>query len=126
MEPQAYWIAFSLVKGIGAVRLKGLLNAFGNLENAWNARPQELQEAGLPEKIIENLQRIRKGVDLDALLFNLESKGIQTLTWEDAAYPRRLKEIDQPPPVLYVRGDVLLEDEWAVAIVGTRRMTVYG
>jgi DNA processing protein len=126
MESRAYWIAFSLVKGIGAVRLKGLLAMFGNLEKAWNARAEDLREAGLSEKIIENVQRIRKGVDLDALLFNLDAKGIQAFTWEDAAYPRRLKEIDQPPPVLYVRGEILMEDEWAVAIVGTRRMTVYG
>ena len=48
------------------------------------------------------------------------------LTWEEDAYPRRLKEIDQPPPVLYLRGDLLPADEWAVAIVGTRRITAYG
>lgn len=126
MDPRAYWIAFSLVRGIGAVRLKGLLTAFGSLENAWGASGPDLLAAGLSEKILENLQRIRRSVDLDALLFSLESRGIQALTWEDANYPRRLKEIDQPPPVLYVRGDVLLEDEWSVAIVGTRRMTVYG
>lgn len=126
MEPRAYWIAFSLVKGIGAVRFKGLLNSFGDLETAWNARFMDLLQAGLSEKIVENIQRIRKSVDLEGLLYNLESKGIQVLTWEDPAYPRRLKEIDQPPPVLYTRGEILLEDEWAVAIVGTRRMTVYG
>ena len=48
------------------------------------------------------------------------------LTWEDAAYPHRLKEIDQPPPVLYLRGEILDEDGWCVAMVGTRRITVYG
>ena len=56
----------------------------------------------------------------------IASKGITVLTWEEDAYPRRLKEIEQPPPVLYLRGDLLPADEWAVAIVGTRRITAYG
>lgn len=126
MEPRAYWVGFSLVKGIGAVRLRGLLEVFGNLENAWNAPLNDLRSVGLSEKILENFQKVRKGVDLETMLFNLEVKGIQAITWEDANYPRRLKQIDQPPPVLYVRGEIRLEDEWAVAIVGTRRVTVYG
>lgn len=126
MEPRAYWVGFSLVKGIGAVRLRGLLEVFGNLEAAWNAPLNDLRSVGLSEKILENFQKVRKGVDLETMLFNLEAKGIQAITWEDANYPRRLKQIDQPPPVLYVRGEIRLEDEWAVAIVGTRRVTVYG
>jgi DNA processing protein len=44
----------------------------------------------------------------------------------DEAYPQRLKEIDQPPPVLYLRGELSTEDDWAVAIVGSRRVTPYG
>jgi DNA processing protein len=51
---------------------------------------------------------------------------IKILTWKDAAYPQRLKEIEQPPPVLYVRGEYLPDDLYAVAIVGTRRVTPYG
>jgi DNA processing protein len=56
----------------------------------------------------------------------IEQQGITVLTWEDELYPRRLKEIDQPPPVLYTRGELVETDEWAVAIVGTRRVTAYG
>ncbi len=65
-------------------------------------------------------------VDLESVLQRIQSKGISILTWEDETYPRRLKEIDQPPPVLYLRGSLLPADEWAVAIVGTRRITAYG
>jgi DNA processing protein len=56
----------------------------------------------------------------------MQTQGINILTWEDENYPRRLKDIDQPPPVLYLRGDLAPGDEWAVAIVGTRRITSYG
>ncbi len=126
LDPRAYWVGFNLVKGIGSVRFKSLLDAFGDAEAAWNASPQALAQAGLGSKIVENFQRVRNGVSLEQVWERIQSVGVQLLTWEDAAYPRRLKEIDQPPPVLYVRGSLLPEDEWAVAVVGTRRVTPYG
>jgi len=121
-----YWVALNLVKGIGAVRFKALLEAFGTPEAAWNASSEALLQAGLSQKIVESFQRVRKGVSLDQIWERLQSLGVTVLTWDDDAYPPHLKEIDQPPPVLYVRGNVLPEDEWAVAIVGTRRVTAYG
>ena len=119
-------MGFNLVKGIGSVRLQGLLSFFGNLEIAWQAPPEAFTEAGLSSKVIENLVRVRGEVDLEAELERILSRNIQVLTWESNEYPRRLKEIHQPPPVIYVRGNLTLEDEWAVAIVGTRRVTAYG
>jgi DNA processing protein len=65
-------------------------------------------------------------VNLEQIWERIQAQNIQVLTWEDEEYPRRLKEIEQPPPVLYLRGDLKLEDDWAVAIVGTRRITAYG
>ncbi|MEA4909496.1 MAG: DNA-processing protein DprA, partial [Anaerolineaceae bacterium] len=126
MDPKPYWIGFNLVKGVGAVRLKALLEYFGSLEIAWQASPETLRAAGLPQKVVQNLVRVRQDVRLDQLYARIQNQGIQVMTWEDELYPRRLKEIDQPPPVLYLKGDLKLEDEWAVAIVGTRRVTVYG
>lgn len=121
-----YWVGFNMVKGIGAVRFKTLLEAFGSAEAAWNASPQALQDAGLSAKIVEAFQRVHKGVSLEQVAERMQNLGIQVLTWDDEAYPRHLKEIDQPPPVLYVRGNLSPEDDWAVAIVGTRKVTAYG
>lgn len=121
-----YWIGFSLVKGIGAVRFRALLDYFGRPELAWQAPPEALRAAGLSPKIIENFQRVHSEVSLEQVWERLLAQGITVLTWEDAAYPRHLKEIEQPPPVLYLRGELQAEDEWAVAIVGTRRITAYG
>ena len=56
----------------------------------------------------------------------LERYGVNAFTWHDPGYPARLKEIYDYPPVLYVRGSLLPEDEWCLAVVGTRRATVYG
>lgn len=126
IDPKAYWVGFNLVKGIGAVRLRNLIQHFGDVETAWHASPQEMRAAGLGPKLIETMQQVRAGVSLELVWERVHSLGIQVLTWEDEAYPRRLKEIDQPPPVLYLRGNLLPEDEWAVAIVGTRGITAYG
>ncbi len=126
MDSKAYWVGFNLVKGIGAVRLRQVLDFFGSLEIAWNSPADGLLAAGLTSKIAENLQQVRKQVDLNLVMSNIEKKGIKILTWEDADYPRRLKEINQPPPVLFIDGSINVEDDWAVAVVGTRRVTPYG
>jgi DNA processing protein len=125
-DARQFWIGFNLVKGIGAVRFRTLLETFGDAESAWNASSNDLMQAGLSPKIVENLLKIRSQISLDKIWERIQNQGIQVLTWEDEAYPRHLKNIDQPPPVLYVRGDLLPEDEWAVAVVGTRRVTAYG
>jgi DNA processing protein len=119
-------VGFSLVKGIGAVRFQALLETFGDLQTAWNAPAQSLMAAGLNPRLVENLVHIRAQVSLESVWEKIQQQGIQVLTWEDENYPRRLKEIAQPPPVLYLRGELRVEDEWAVAVVGTRRLTAYG
>lgn len=126
MENTIFWIGFNLVKGIGAVRFKALLDYFGDAGTAWQASPQALQAAGLSPKLVKNLLKIRSQVSLELVWERMQTQGINILTWEDENYPRRLKDIDQPPPVLYLRGDLTPGDEWAVAIVGTRRITSYG
>ena len=126
MDDKRYWIGFTLVKGIGAVRFQRLLDRFGDAESAWKADPAELAAAGLGLKLIERLVEVREKIDLTRFWDQVQSKGIQVLTWMDEAYPQRLKEIEQPPPVLYLRGELSPEDDWAVAIVGTRRVTPYG
>ncbi|HEU4744490.1 MAG TPA: DNA-processing protein DprA [Anaerolineales bacterium] len=126
MIDKRYWIGFNLIKGIGAVRMQALIKHFGDLEIAWKAAPIDLARAGLTRKVIERIVQARQNVDLEKIWAKIESQGIKILTWEDETYPQRLKEIDQPPPVLYIRGEYLPDDLFAVAIVGTRRVTAYG
>jgi DNA processing protein len=126
MDERLYWVGFNLVKGIGAVRFKALLDHFGTAETAWNASPAELAAVGLGVKIVERFTDIRRDVDLVRFSDQIDRQGIVILTWNDESYPPHLKEIDQPPPVLYVRGEITMEDHWSVAIVGTRQVTAYG
>ncbi len=125
-DAKKYWVGLNLVKGIGAVRFSSLLDYFGDAETAWNASPASLRDAGLPEKIIEALQFTRAETVLDQLWEKIATENISVLTWDDDTYPRRLKEIIQPPPVIYVRGRLIIEDEWSIAVVGTRRVSTYG
>jgi DNA processing protein len=126
MYDKKFWIGFNLIKGIGAVRMQALIQYFGDLEDAWKASPLDLAQAGLGKKLIERVIQAREGVDLEKLWDKIQTQGIKILTWQDESYPQRLKEIDQPPPVLYIRGEYLPDDLYAVAIVGTRRVTPYG
>ncbi len=126
MVDKRYWVGFNLIRGIGAVRMQNLINHFMDLESAWHASPTELAQAGLGSKLIERCIQARDQFDLDQIWENINSLGIQILTWADESYPVRLKEIEQPPPVLYIRGDYLQDDLFAVAVVGTRRITPYG
>ena len=126
MNEKRYWVGFNLVKGIGAVRLQGLRDHFGDLALAWQAPVDALQAAGLSLKLALRVEQMRTDADLDRILAQAEAQGIEILTWDDEFYPPRLKEIDQPPPVLYMRGTLTAEDSWAVAVVGTRRISAYG
>lgn len=121
-----YWIGFTLVKGIGSVRFKQILSYFGDLSIAWQAPKEAFVEAGLPGRALENFLQIRKEINLDAVFDSILAKDIKVLTLKDKDYPKLLREIDQSPPVLYIRGSLLPEDEFAVALVGTRKVTSYG
>ncbi len=121
-----YWVGFNIVPQIGPARFRALLDHFGTLEAAWQADSRELQASGLDRRSLANLLAARRALDLDRELERIERAGVTVLTWEDEAYPSRLREVSTPPPVLYLRGSLLPDDEWAVAVVGTRHPSAYG
>jgi DNA processing protein len=126
LDPLAYWIGFNQVRGIGPARMRALLDAFGTIEAAWFAPEDALREIGLDRRAIASLLDARRRLDLAAELTRIRRAGVRVLSWDDPAYPRLLLTINDPPPVLYVRGELCLEDAWAVAMVGTRTASVYG
>ncbi len=126
MNDRKYWIGFNKVRGIGPAKMRALLDHFGQLEAAWNAPRAELAEAGLDKRALDSLEAARASLDLDALVAEVDRAGFKTLCWDDEQYPRRLREIENPPPVLFLRGDLTQADDGAVAIVGTRRAAAYG
>lgn len=126
MDNLRYWVGFNLVRGIGPVRLRALLDIFGDVRSAWEASEKSLRATRLDRRALKNLLATRKQVDLDAVLRQVERIGGQVLTWETPGYPLLLRQIPDPPPVIFVRGEIIPADEWAVAVIGTRKATVYG
>ncbi|MBC7251367.1 MAG: DNA-protecting protein DprA [Anaerolineae bacterium] len=126
MADLRYWVAFNIVPHIGPAKVQALLDYFGDLATAWKADVHDLRQAGLDRRAVNNLLAARKSLDLDAELAKIARLGVRVLTWADEDYPPLLRNIYHPPPVLYVRGELRPEDEWAVAVVGTRRATAYG
>lgn len=126
MSEDKYWIGFNIVRGIGPAKFQALLDHFGDLSAAWKATADELRAAGIDSRALQSLLTTREKLDLDAEAARLEKAGVQVITWQSPEYPDRLRHIYHPPPVLYLRGTLAPADEWSVAVVGTRRATVYG
>ena len=126
MTDVKHWVALSLIPNLGAVRFRLLEDHFRSLEAAWTASVGELKAAGVDDKTARAIVTHRADISPDGEMEKLQKAGVRALTWNDSSYPPRLKEIHDPPPVLYVRGEVLPEDERSVAVVGTRKATSYG
>nr|MBA3414843.1 DNA-protecting protein DprA [Chloroflexia bacterium] len=120
-----YWVAFHHAKFIGPARMARLVDRFGDLGEAW-AAPAPSLRAVLDERSLESVLKLRAEFEPDREWERMERAGIAALCLPDRRYPRLLREIPAPPPVLYVRGALVPEDETAGAIVGTRRSTAAG
>ena len=121
-----YWIAFTRVPFVGRVRIGLLEERFGSLEAAWGASAGELRAAGLDTRVVSAITEVRTQIDPHDELDRVQKAGVDVLTWHDPTYPRLLREIDDLPPVLYVRGELTDDDQRSVTIVGTRKPTAYG
>lgn len=126
MEAVRYYLGFNLTPGIGPARLSRLIEYFGSVRAAWEAPASALAATGLDARTCEALMALRARLDLDAELERVWRAGASLLCLEDADYPALLREIPQPPPLIYIRGSLAVCDDWAVAVVGTRRPTSYG
>ena len=128
MEPEQlrYWLAFNRIRLIGRARFKLLGSYFDSMEAAWNASESELRAAGLDGRAIRYVMDGRQKVVPDVEMERLLESGINAYTWHDEEYPARLKEIYDLPPVIYVKGNLIPDDERSIAVVGTRGPSYYG
>ena len=116
-----HWLALRTVSGIGAVTANDLIQRFGDIEAVFDASDREL--LAVPRITAEVVESLRNIVwdSLEAEMFSLSEEGIDILTWDDDDYPKNLRQSRDGPPLLFIRGDLLPEDERAVALVGTRQ-----
>lgn len=99
-DQQRYWFALNKVKGIGPVRFKALIETFGDPKTVWNAGESQLRAASLGAPVVESLLEVRKSLDFERVAEELDKHQVKLFTWEDEAYPRRLKDINRSPPLL--------------------------
>jgi DNA processing protein len=121
----AGWLQLSLTPGLGAATLRGLLSKFGLPENILAAGRGELaRHAGA--EALRALESEAVALAVEKALAWLEQPGNAVVTLADAAYPRLLLEIADPPALLYCRGRVELLNQPALAVVGSRNATAQG
>jgi DNA processing protein len=125
-DDRPYWVLLSTVAGIGPNRFRRLLELCGSAQAAWHASDAQLVAAGLERRSTTSLRQVRETLTVSSALAHLARYGIDFLTWLDDRYPRRLREIVDPPPVIFVRGRLCSVDDVSVALVGTRRASTYG
>ncbi|GAB4324678.1 MAG: DNA-processing protein DprA [Phototrophicales bacterium] len=126
LDEQAYWLGFSLIPGIGSKRILSLLHQFGSLKAAWHASDSDIKQAQLGDKTTHTFLKKRGKIDLQTYLKQVKAVGAWLLIYTDTRYPKLLRQLDDPPAVLYVRGTLQPSDSQALGIVGTRKATRYG
>ena len=114
-----HWLALSRTPRMGVVTVRRCLEFFSSVEKIFSATTAELQAAGLTP-LQRNLLKKIDWQQVDNDLLWLEKNNSRLLTWDDADYPPLLREIYDPPYVIYVQGDVALLSKRQMAIVGTR------
>jgi len=123
---KVHWLALTQIVGIGGVTARRLLARFGSVEAVFEATVEELDAV---PRISKRMARAIKEAPLgrlEAELLSLSNEGIAVLTWDDEDFPANLRAAADAPPLLFVRGSIVPEDERAVAIVGTRQPSAEG
>ena len=126
-EEISYWVALSLVPGVGSVLFKRLLDQFKTPDAVFRATLRDLLRVeGIGKRVAEEILKGPAEKKTERELRLLKEAGGTLLTIADERYPLRLREIYDPPPLLYLRGELREEDNFALSIVGSRKTSPYG
>jgi DNA processing protein len=121
------WLKLKAADGVGSVTFARLMEQFGTIDDVMGASVAKMVKVeGIGEQTAQKIARTREAFDAERELELAEKLGVWLVTTEDERYPAALKSIYDPPPVLYVRGTLVRGDALAVAMVGSRRCSLYG
>jgi DNA processing protein len=127
MDSREAFVALNMIEGVGPIRVRQLLEHFGDAPAILKASRAQLAVVhGIGEDTAEAISKWETDVPLAAELKRIEEFGCQIVTQNDPEYPELLKQIYDPPLVLYVKGSLISKDKNAVALVGSRMTTHYG
>jgi len=124
-EIDYYWLGLSTISGLGSIRMNKLINYFGDPLSIWKADKMELENVLGSGSLAEKIVRERVKLDLEDLMERIEKNKIKYLTLMNIDYPENLKNIYDPPPVLYYKGEFIFSNT-GISIIGSRRCTTYG
>ncbi len=120
-------LRLALIAGIGPRIRRALLDRFGSAQGIFAAAPSDIRAVkGVGATLLARILAAEREIDVDGELHRCRKHGIDVLLETDDAYPRALREIHDPPGVLFVRGELKPTDALAIGIVGTRHGTQYG
>jgi len=123
----AAWLAFPRVNGLGCAGFKKLADHFGDPRQAFYASEKELVHVpGLDKRAIYGLLAFSDWDEINKELERAFDAGVKVVPFTDASYPTRLRLISDPPPFLYVKGELKQQDGNSVAVVGSRSASDYG
>lgn len=125
-ELMKYLNALNKIAGVGAKRMQLLLNFFETSENIWHASLEDLKNSAVGEKLAEKIFLEKININPDFEWEKMQRENIQMITLPDSAYPTLLKEITNPPYILYTKGEFNINSSPMISIVGSRRYTSYG
>lgn len=120
------WLAISLTQGLGPTKARKLVEHFGGAEAVFHASLTELEATGIQAVSAQSIATGKSAELAREEIARAASAGVAVISGEDACYPPRLKEIYDPPLVLYVRGNLEVLKQPGIAVVGTRHPTPYG
>ena len=127
METRDALVGLNMIEGVGPVRVRQLLEFFGDAPSVLKASKQQLLSVrGIGEDTALAIANWEDSIDLPGELKRIADYGCHVITQNDAEYPSMLREIYDPPVVLYVKGTLTDVDKNSVAIVGSRQTTHYG
>ncbi len=126
LHDSLYWVALSVTPGLASRLTARLLHTFGTPEAIFRATLTELEACRLPTPVAQAIASQAPLKAAEKEITQLKKVGCHLINWEETEYPPRLREIYDPPPLLYVRGDVSVLARHSLAMVGTRRPTTYG
>ena len=126
MQDLKYWIGLNNFPKFGPVRFKKLINYFQDMRVAFRATSEELIKAGIEANIAQEFVTARMEINPDELIDRLAKEDIKVITIKEKIYPKLLKELYTPPPLLYYKGNFDLKNDFTLAVVGSRKYTNYG
>jgi DNA processing protein len=127
MDSREALVALNLVEGVGPIRVRQLLEKFGDAPSILKASKSQLAAVhGIGEETADAISRWETNVPLAAELKRIQEFGCHIVIQSDPEYPELLKQIYDPPIVLYVKGNLTAKDKNSVALVGSRMTTHYG